>query len=58
MDLQAVLLRAAKQLRLGPFAALRGSSTDAQLVHSDLDRQERFGPVWGQVGIKGVDEQG
>jgi hypothetical protein len=56
MDLQAVTLRAAKQLRLQPFAALRVSRTDAQLVRSNLDRQERFGPVRGLVGIEGVDE--
>jgi hypothetical protein len=57
MDLQALILRATKQLGVRSFAALRVSSTDAQLVRSDLDRQERFGPVRGQVGIKGVDEQ-
>jgi hypothetical protein len=51
------MLRAAKHLRMRPFAALMATSTRANRLRTDLDRQEWFSPVRRQVGIERVDEQ-
>jgi hypothetical protein len=44
---RAVMLSVAKQLRVQPIAAPSVMSPSANLVQSDLDRQERLDPVRG-----------